>query len=519
MTNGRMCGSVMTKVRFVTSTLMHVFSLFVEHFTLLATIVFYAYILFVVGVIIMENRDTGSTLAWILVLILLPVVGFLLYIFFGRHWRVHSVRKQRRITQLQKKSLHALLGVRAVQKERMDAMIKKHASAAVTQTLRVVQDSPDALLTLHNTIKVFQRGQDKFHRLKADIRAARTFVHMEYFIWRADPLTQEIANVLIAKVAEGVTVRVLYDPIGSLLTTLRHPTFFRRMRRAGVQVVPFFNLLSPFKITTINYILHHKIVVIDGVIAYTGGMNMAQEYIDGGKRFASWRDTHLRLTGECVLALHATFARNWEQATKESLFDVARYFPLPHPPSPGKRHVPISVLSTQPMAYWQPIANSLLMMILAARHSVYIQSPYFIPDESLYNALKMIALTGVDVRIMVTGVPDKRLPYWAALTYFEGLLLAGVKVYHYMDGFLHAKTVVVDGAVCAIGTTNLDIRSLYLSHENNLIVYDEVTAKELERDFMRDLAACARFSFGSYTRIGRLAKMRNSVARLLSPLM
>lgn len=499
---------------------MHIFETIIQHFTLVATIAFYAYIVVVVVFIIMENRDTSSTLAWILILILLPVVGFVFYIFFGRHWRVHSLRKKQQITQLQEKSSQALTDLWTTQKERIDAFVQGHPRAEMmAQTLRVAQHSPDALFTQRNTIKIFQSGNDKFHRLKADIRQAQSFIHMEYFIWRADPMTEEIADILIAKVAEGVAVRILYDPIGTLRTTLFHPRLFWRMRRGGVRIIPFVNLLSPFKITSVNYILHHKIAVIDGRIAYTGGMNMAQEYVDGGKRFASWRDTHVRLMGEGVLALHATFARNWEQATKESLFDTAQYFPPPVPVPHDERPIPMYVLSTQPMAYWQPIAHSLLTLILSARHSVYIQSPYFIPSESFFTALRVVALTGVDVRIMVTGVPDKRLPYWAALTYFEGLLLAGVKVYHYMDGFLHAKTIVVDGAVCAIGTTNLDIRSLRLSHENNLIIFDEITAKELERDFMRDLASCVRFSFGNYTRIGHLAKLRNSMARLLSPLL
>ncbi len=500
--------------------IIQIFEFIIQNVALLATVAFYTYIVVVVVFIIMENRDAGSTLAWILVFIALPVVGFLIYIFFGRNWKVHSPRKKLQISQLQKKSAQALIAVRSMQKERIDTMIATapHPSK-VSQILRVTQDSPDVLFTVHNTVKIFHSGRDKFNRLKADIKNAQTFIHMEYFIWRADPLTEEIADLLIAKAAEGVTVRILYDPIGSLKTTLFHFTHLRRMRRGGVRILPFFNSLSPFKITTINYILHHKIVIIDGQVGYTGGMNMAQEYIDGGKRFASWRDTHVRLMGEGVLALQATFARNWEQATKESLFDTERYFPTPAPLHGDTHTVPIQMLATQPMAYWQPIAYSLLTLILSARRSVYIQSPYFIPDESLFNALKIVALTGIDVRIMVTGIPDKRLPYWAALTYFEGLLLAGVKVYHYMDGFLHAKTMTVDGEICAIGTTNLDIRSLRLSHENNIVIFDAITTRQMERRFIHDVASCTRFSFGSYTRIGPLAKLRNSIARLLSPLL
>lgn len=493
---------------------------YLQHFLFLLTAAFYAYTIFVVVLIVRENRDTGSTLAWILVLIGLPVVGLVIYVFFGRNWKVHSLRKKLRISALRKKSTQALYALHAAQRDRVRTTIATHPHGALlAQTLRVGQNNADVLLTYDNTVKIFQSGHAKFSRLKADIKRARSFIHMEYFIWRSDPLTEDIADALIAKARDGVEVRILYDPAGTMTTRIFHPKLFRRMRRGGVRIIPFFNALSPLKITTINYVLHRKIVIIDGHIAYTGGMNMAQEYIDGGKRFAQWRDTHMRLTGESVLALHATFAVNWEQTTKESLLDNARYFPKPLPAPPDARRVAVQTLATRPLAYWQPIAYSLLTLILSARKSVYIQSPYFIPDESLYNALKMMALSGVDVRIMVAGVPDRYLPYWAAVTYFEGLLLAGAKIYRYMDGFMHAKTVIIDGVVCTVGTTNMDIRSLRLSYENNVVILDEVTAKELTRDFVRDLASCKRFSFGNYTRIGWLAQLRNSVARLFSPLL
>lgn len=464
----------------------------------------------------MENRDISSTLAWILIFLLFPIIGFFTYIFFGRNWKVINPTKKDRIRTLRHKTDAVLKELNEKQKGHFAQIIDGGLSTGIARIIRIAQENSDTLLTINNSVDVLQSGEEKFEKLKKDLYDARSFIHMEYFIWRVDPLTEEIKNILITKAQEGVEIRIIYDPIGSLFSWVFHRKYFREMQRAGIGVVPFFNKLSPLKITTINYLLHRKIVVIDGMIGYTGGMNMGQEYIDGGREFASWRDTHMRIEGNATLSLQATFAVNWEEVCNESLFD-RKYFPFSTQNIYG--HVPVQILSSEPHAFWQPIKQSLFVMVLAAQKNVYIQTPYFIPDANLFEALKIAALSGVDVKIMITGIPDKRIPYWAAFTYFEELLLAGAKIYHYDTGFMHAKTCSVDGKLCSIGTTNMDIRSLHLSYENNVIIYDVKTAQKLENDFIDDMAMCTQFTIDDYKKITVFAKFRNSFVRLFSPLL
>jgi cardiolipin synthase len=476
----------------------------------------YLYLIVVVVFIIMENRDTSSTLAWILVFLLFPIIGFFVYIFFGRNWKVINPHKKDKIRQIHKQTELLIKKIQQKQEGYITALKEKTTSHSVERILRVSQKNSDTFITTHNEVQILQNGQQKFDILKKDIKNAKVFVHMEYFIWRDDILTRSIAELLIEKVKDGVEVRIIYDPIGSFFTGLFHQKYFRKMRKAGVEVVPFFNALSPLRITTVNYLLHRKIVVIDGKIGYTGGMNMGQEYIDGGKKYKSWRDTHVRLQGDSVLFLHSAFAINWEEARGKSLFED-KYFPITKLDS--KKRTSVQIISSEPDSYWQPIKQSLFAIILAAKDHIYIQSPYFIPDVNLLEALKIAALAGIDVRVMIAGVPDKRIPYWAAFTYFEELLLAGVKIYHYNAGFLHAKTISIDGNICSIGTTNMDIRSLHLSYENNVTIYDENIAQELENDYDTDLKKCTQFTMNDYKKISIFAKFRNSIVRLLSPLL
>jgi cardiolipin synthase len=487
-----------------------------EDFSAFAFLLIYVYLSVVMIFIIMENRDTSSTLAWILIFLLFPVIGLFLYIFFGRNWKVHNPQKKNRIKELRERSEKFLKRIRARQNEYFKSVKECGFSVDIERMLQISQNNSDALLTVNNAITIFQSGKEKFDALKNDLQNAQKFIHMEYFIWHKDPLTQEISDILIAKAKEGVEVRIIFDPIGSFFTNFFQRGHFRRMRKAGVRVVPFYNTLSPLKITTINYFLHRKIVVIDGVIGYTGGMNMGQEYITGGKRYSSWRDTHMRIYGEAVLSLQATFAINWEEAQKESIFKE-KYFPLYIGRVYGD--LPIQIISSEPHSYWQPIKQSLFAMILSAQDHVYIQTPYFIPDDNLFEAMKIVALSGADVRLMITGVVDKSIPYWAAFTYFEELLLAGVKIYHYNAGFLHAKTIMVDSCVCSIGTTNMDIRSLRLSYENNVVIFDRDVTQKMERDFKDDLIKCSRFTFGDHKKKNFFIRLRNSIVRLLSPLL
>ena len=287
-----------------------------------------------------------------------------------------------------------------------------------------------------------------------------------------------------AKAKAGVEVRLLYDPLGSYAHLSR--AYVKDLVRAGVRVAP----TSPlYRLHTISYRNHRKITVIDGWIGYTGGMNIGREHLDGGKGFDSWRDTQVRIVGEAVALLQAVFMVDWYNAVKENLFSTP-YFPTDAAESP-KGDVPVQILTSGPDSQWAAIRQLYSFMIVSAEQHVYIQSPYFILDASLAEALSTAAMSGIDVKVMLSARPSgNKLPDWAGNTYIANIVASGVRVFRYEKGYLHTKTISVDSQVCSIGSANIDIRSFSINYELNAVLYSQRLAKELEQAFERDLASC-----------------------------
>ncbi len=483
-------------------------------------VVYSIFMILAIILIVSENREPSSTLAWILLFWVLPGVGIFLYIATGRNWRVRSKKKIKAMEKI-KKELHETLSKPSVERKYLS---KENLCADYTgKIISLVKNNTNSFFTEGNRVEVLQNGSEKFPRLIEDIKKARHFIHLEYFIWQPDELTAEIVELLAQKVKQGVEVRLIIDPIGWLLFNFRFIAKFkllRRMRKSGIEVIFFFNSLSPLRFTTVNYPLHRKIAIIDGMIGYTGGMNMGIEYLNGNHKFPTWRDTHLRIEGEAILSLQAFFAKNWNQVTsKNELFDE-KYFPIKELVKKSQDSAClIDLITSGPDSQWDAIRQLFFSMVTQAEKKVYIQSPYFVPDTSFFEALKITALSGVDVRLMIAGEPDKKVHYWTAFTYFEELLRAGVKIYHYNKGFLHAKTITIDSQMCTIGSSNLDIRSFQISYEINALILNKKIARELERDFINDLKACREFTLKDYAQIGKLAKLRNYFVKLLAPLL
>lgn len=476
---------------------------------------FYLYLLITVVFLLLDNREPSATIAWLFLFLIFPVVGFIIYMFIGRNWR-HRWLPSGVIKQFDKKKLVQQLAPLIRQQDRAVRLISRrlasfHHARLLAELLR---RNSDSLLTTRNQVKLFHRGRDKFAALLPDLEQARRFIHVEYFIWRSDDLTRQVDALLARKARAGVEVRLLCDFLGSWHFRQQDR---RQLRRAGVKLYPFFNFLSPFKLHTLNYRNHRKLVVIDGRIGYTGGMNMGREYVDGGRRFPAWRDTHLRIEGQAVAVLSSVFAVDWHNTTGEELFQK-RYFPDPDDGRPLP-YVPLQITTSGPDSEWPSIEQLYFDLITSAEKKVYLQTPYFIPDPSIHMALKTAGLSGVDVRIMVAGLPDKRLPYWSAFTFFEDLLKAGVRVYHYQRGFLHAKTLTVDSRLATVGTANFDIRSFRLNYELSNLFYDPGLARGLEGQFNRDLRDCREFTLRDYEQLGYAKRLRNSMARLMAPLL
>jgi cardiolipin synthase len=271
-----------------------------------------------------------------------------------------------------------------------------------------------------------------------------------------------------------------------------------------------------YMLHTIGYRNHRKIAIIDGKIGYTGGLNISQEHLDGPHGFSSWRDTHLRLTGEIVRVLQASFVTIWYNTTGESL-SSDDYFPSVEETN---HYLPIQLINSGPDSQWEAVKQLYFFMIMTAEDHVYIQSPFFILDETISDALQAAALSGVDVKVMVAPRgPGNQLPYWAGRTFIREMAKAGVRIFFYQKGYFHAKTISIDGSVCTIGSINMDIRSFVINYEASAVIYNERTARQLEEDFMEDLAYCTEFSLEAYERRNVFFRLRDSLARLFSPLL
>lgn len=467
-----------------------------------------AYAAAVVIYIISENRRPQTAFAWMLLFFAIPALGIVIYWIFGRaHPDFGKTRKLRR----QSLPVHLARTLRDAGL-RHEAHLDAFAHPTRERLARLVRASADALVTGGNRVELLQDAGEAYPRLLDDLRGARRSIHLQYYSWGADELGEELLRLLGAKVAEGVAVHILYDPIGSI--SHMGPRYRRRMAAAGVRMVPFSPL---WRVHTISYRNHRKIAVIDGEIGHTGGLNIGDEHVDPGPGVGVWRDTNLRFTGPAVRALQSVFFVDWTNATGEILAAEADFPPLGPEPADG---VPVQLCLSGPDSRWRAIRQQYFAMIAGARHRIRAQTPFFILDDTIAEALKTAALSGVDVEIMVSARgPGQLVPSWAANTYMQEVTAAGVKVFLYEAGYLHAKTITVDGEVASVGSANWDIRSFSINYELNAIVYDADFARRLDADFERDLAQCSPFRLSEYRRRAGILRFRDSAARLASPLL
>jgi cardiolipin synthase A/B len=461
--------------------------------------------------IIMENRRPQATMAWMLVFFFVPGIGLLVYIFFGRDRKAFSKQSRLLMQDLEADARPILSPILS----RQDAEIARieRGSASRRKLMMLVRHNSRSALTRRNTGEILQDAAEFYPRMMEDMRAARQSIHLQYFIWGADEFTEQLKQILTSKAQAGIEVRLLYDPLGSRAHLSR--AYVKDMTAAGVRMAP----TSPlYRLHTISYRNHRKITVIDGLIGYTGGMNIGREHLSGGEGFESWRDTQLRIVGEGAALLQAVFMVDWYNAVREDLFSPA-YYPTAVT-APGEGDVPVQILTSGPDSQWAAIRQLYFSMIVTAQRHVFLQSPYFIPDASIAEALKSAALSGIDVKVMLSARPSgDPIPAWAGNTFILDVVRAGVRVFLYEKGYLHAKTISIDSEICSIGSANIDIRSFSINYEINAVLYSERLAKELEEDFQRDLAYCREFDPAEYQDQNVAVRFRDSVARLFAPLL
>ena len=462
----------------------------------------------VVVALVTDDRDPTTILAWLLVIALVPVLGIVLYFFIGRNYRRDSPERDRQRAEVAGRAAAVLAPAYAANAAYTAAVERRLAGTPAGKLVVMGHNVTGFPLLPADSVEVYRRGADKFARLLDELAGAERYIHLMYLIWKQDELTAGVTDILLDRLAHGVQVRILYD----WLSCFAYPKDgLKRLAAAGAEVKPCYKRLAQ-----INYRNHMKIALIDGRAVYTGGMNMAQEYIDGGARFAVWRDTSLRLSGPVVAVFEVLFAAVWRFNKGQG--DLLTGY-LPPARAAAAAASPVEVLYSSVATPFKSIRDAYIVVLLGARESVWIQSPYFVPDEPLMTAMCAAALAGTDVRFMMTGVPDRTLPFHAAHAYYKQLLDSGVKVYQYMAGFLHAKTVVVDGQWCIIGTCNFDVRSTVLHDEVSCVIYDEAVAADYAAVYKDDLDQCRRFTIDDWWALGRRARLRNSFARLFSRLL
>jgi cardiolipin synthase len=371
-----------------------------------------------------------------------------------------------------------------------------------------------ALYSQDNTVDIFTNGNDKFDALFKDIEQATDSIHLMYYIVENDNLGKKLVETLARKAKEGVQVRFLYDDIGSHKLPKR---FCDSIKEAGGYVAVFFPSRIPYLNYRVNYRNHRKLAIIDGKIGYIGGFNVGDEYLGLNERFGYWRDSHLRITGSAVQQMQAQFLLDWNLASSDQI-DGAGERSL-FPPIEGTGNVGIQIVSSGPNHELEQIKNAFIKMVNSAKETIYIQTPYFIPDESLLGALKMAVLSGVEVRMMIPSKPDHKMVYLASFSYLGDLMEEGMKCYLYEKGFLHAKTIVVDGKVASVGTANVDIRSFKLNFEVNAVLYDTATAARLKRIFEEDMQHCTELTYEAYKARSMFQRFKESCTRLLSPIL
>ena len=456
-------------------------------------------ILGVIAVVVSENRNPVKSLAWVTVLLVVPVVGLVLYVFFGR-----NIQNKRIISRKNRRKLRRLGAGGNIDPRRL------HLPEKVIPMVSLAYSLCGTGYHEGNSVEVFDNGRDKFDALLRDIAGARRFINMQYYIIADDEIGTRVMDALIERARAGVKVRIIYDHVGSFKLKKKS---LRRLRDAGIEAYPFFKVVFPPFGTRINWRNHRKIVVIDGETGYIGGMNVADRYLTGGKLFTTWRDLHLRIQGPSVGALQQSFAVDWNFMGQPLLEDVAGGEPVTENP------VGMQLVTGGPTTQWLNMTLLFQQAISSAQKCVYIQTPYFLPSEGLLHALQGAALSKVDVRVMLPKRSDSDMLRWASNSYIQECLRAGVKIYLYEKGMLHSKAIIVDDEFVTIGSTNFDFRSFEHNFEANMLLYSKDFNARLKELFFRDQRDCHRMTSAEWRRRPWTEKALESVMRLFSPIL
>lgn len=476
------------------------------------------YVLLIIAVclrIILDTRSVSKTLAYLLFVIFVPVIGIIFYFSFGINYRKRKIYSKKLLLddhlseEFRKKITASLL---LPDKDHNEAVIQNR----LLIKLLTNPDSDDFNPVFYdNEVEILVNGETFFPALIRQLKQAENHIHIEFYIYEDDKIGNEIKDILIQKAKEGVEVRFIYDDFGS--KDIRR-SFVKELNDNGVKTYPFNKIRLILLANRINYRNHRKIVVIDGTTSFIGGINVSDKYINNGASELYWRDTHLMIKGNSTYLIQKVFLLDWNFCSNEDIGINLSYFP-PIASLEKTKNIPVQIISSGPDSESPYILHSIIKAISLAQQEVLITTPYYIPDETLQETLILTARSGVEVKLLVPETGDSAIVNLASQAYFEDLLKAGVKIYLYKKGFVHAKTFVTDRKLASVGTANLDLRSFDLNFEVSAIIYDTDKAAELTEIFYSDIKDAEELSYISWSNRPKYKKIAERLIRLFSPFM
>lgn len=480
---------------------------------ILLQVLLYIYLLTVIVIaysVVMENRNPIRTLAWLVVLVALPLVGPIIYMYFGVNYRKAKILS---LKGLGDKKWMEYMSESNISRLRDSEALNNPYLKNMSRLITLLHNNNKAMLTFNNHIDILNNGDETFPSIYKSILNAKKFIHIEYYIIENGKLWQKLKEILVKKAKDGVEIRFIYDDVGSWGMSKKE---IRELRKSGIGIYPFLPVRFHKLANKANYRNHRKIIIIDGEVGFVGGLNFADRYIDGLPKIGIWRDTHIKITGESVRNINVVFLTDWYFVCQELLLDKEQYL-IDHDKDIGG--VITQVISSGPDSDWASIRQAYFAMINMAKEHVYISSPYFMTGDAMLTAIKTAAMGGVTVRILLPYRSDTILGYWCTRSYIEEMLEAGVEIYLYKKGLNHSKLIMVDSQVASVGTANMDNRSFEQNFEVGVMIYNREVTSKLEKFFIEDISNSEKLSYNYWKFRSKKEKFKESFARLFAPLL
>lgn len=458
--------------------------------------------------LVLENRNPNKTLAWIFAIIILPAAGLILFYFFGKNYR-----KKRIFTRKEIADFRQIEKLTSWQSEHLldDLDMSNKAILDKIGIIKLLLNNNKAILTRQNKVTILNNGDETFPAIFDAIKNAQHHIHLEYYMIEEGKVGNQLKEILIEKAKQGVEVKLIYDDVGSWDLS---DDFIEELTDAGIKAHAFIPVRFPRFAQKINFRNHRKIVIIDGKIGFIGGLNIADRYLYGTPEIGFWRDTHIKIEGNAVGSLQVVFLTDWHFVTNQLLNDC-KYFPR----YDAEEKTLIQIATSGPDSDWDSIMQSFFYAISTAKNYLYISTPYFIPNESILTAIKTVALSGVDVKIILPSRSDSKLTFFGSMSYLQELLEANVNIHIYKKGFTHSKILIVDDIFSSVGTANMDLRSFDQNFEVNALIYNEKITTQLKNSFLDDLSYCDILKLEDYVKRPFSRRIAEGVARIFSPIL